>query len=68
MELAMSAAVLKEELADIQEIYLEMGPGKAQHMLTSRSTIQQQLYDLFELHTYAPAGKAATLSLHTADA
>ena len=63
----LSAAVLKQELTDIQEIYLQMTPTTLHRLLTTRSTIQQQLYDLFHLDQYAPNNGATTLPLHIAN-
>ncbi len=66
-QLGMSAQVLKQELADIQEIYLQMNPTTIHRVLTTRSTIQQQLYALFDLKKHAPERDSTTLPLHTAN-
>ncbi len=42
-QLGMSALVLKQALTDIQEIYLQINPTTLHRVLTTRSTIQQQL-------------------------
>ncbi|PSR22498.1 MAG: hypothetical protein C7B45_06670 [Sulfobacillus acidophilus] len=67
-QLGMSALVLKQELTDIQEIYLQMNATTLHRVLTTRSTIQQQLYDLFDLNQYAPQKDLTALPLHTANA
>ncbi len=66
-QLGMSALVLKQELTDIQEISLQMSPTTRHRVLTTRSTIQQQLYDLFDLDKYAPEKDSTALPLHTAN-
>ena len=64
--LTMSPAVLKTELEDIQQIYLEMSATTIQRVLTTRSTIQQRLFTLFGLNRYAPQSSAA-VPLHLAN-
>ncbi len=64
--LTMSPAVLKTELEDIQQIYLEMSATTIQRVLTTRSTIQQQLFTVFDLNRYAPQSSAA-VPLHLAN-
>ena len=61
--LTMSPAVLKTELEDIQEIYLEMTPTTIQRVLTTRSTVQEQLFTLFGLDRYTPQDSAVPLHL-----
>lgn len=58
-ELVMSPAVMKTELEDLQEIYLEMNPTTIQRVLTTPSTIQQKLFKLFDLDRYAPKESGA---------
>ena len=55
----MSPAVMKTELEDLQEIYLEMNPTTIQRVLTTPSTIQQKLFKLFDLDRYAPKESGA---------
>jgi transposase len=45
----MSPRVLKEELADLQEITMVLDSNSADIQITARSTIQQRLWDLFNL-------------------
>jgi transposase len=45
----MSPAVLKEELADLQEVVMIYDQKHAETKITSRSSIQQRLWELFEL-------------------
>lgn len=47
--LRMSAAVLKQELIDLQEVLIIYNEHQADMKITQRSTIQQQLWDLFDL-------------------
>jgi hypothetical protein len=47
----MSPRVLKEELADLQEITLVYDTHCADIQITARSSIQQRLWDLFDLST-----------------
>lgn len=47
--LRMSAAVLKEELTDLQEILLIYDEKHADRKITRRSSIQQRLWQLFDL-------------------
>jgi transposase len=47
--LRMSAAVLKEELTDLQEILLIYDEKHADRKISRRSSIQQRLWDLFDL-------------------
>jgi len=49
--LRMSPRVLKEELADLQEITLVYDANFADIQITARSSIQQRLWDLFGLST-----------------
>ena len=49
--LRMSPRVLKEELADLQEITLVYDTHRADIQITARSSIQQRLWDLFDLST-----------------
>ena len=64
-ELHMSPDVLRTELADIEAIYLEMAPGHIRRVLTQRSTIQQQIFDILGLGRYEPSRTSATVPLHT---
>ena len=64
--LTMSPTVLKTELEDIQQIYLEMSTTTIQRVLTTQSTIQQQLFTVFDLNRYAPQNSAA-VPLHLAN-
>lgn len=45
----MSPAVLKEELSDLQEVIMVYDQKHAETKVTSRSSIQQRLWELFEL-------------------
>ncbi len=54
----MSPAVPQTECEDIQEIYLEMTSTTIQQILTTRSTVQQQLFTLFGLDRYTPQDSA----------
>ncbi len=56
--LGMSNAVLREELADIHQIILLYSPTRALQKLTRMSSIQQNLFELFNLAAYAPTGRA----------
>lgn len=47
--LRMSPAVLKQELADIREVILIYEQNRVLRQVSSRSTVQQQLFDLFGL-------------------
>ena len=47
--LRMSAAVLKEELTDLKESVIIYSEQHAVRKITSRSTVQQRLWDLFKL-------------------
>ena len=47
--LRMSAVVLKEELTDLQEILLMYDEHHADRKITQRSSIQQRLWDIFDL-------------------
>lgn len=47
--LRMSPAVLKEELADLREIIMVYDPRTAETKVSARSSIQQRLWDLFDL-------------------
>lgn len=49
--LRMSAAVLKEELTDLQDILMIYDEKHADRKITRRSSIQQRLWDLFDLDT-----------------
>ena len=64
-ELHMSPDVLRRELADIEAIYLEMAPGHIRRVLTQRSTVQQQIFDILGLGRYEPSRTTATVPLHT---
>ena len=45
----MSPAVLKKELTDLQEVIMIYDQKHAETKVTSRSSIQQRLWELFEL-------------------
>ena len=47
--LRMSPAVLKEELSDLQEIVMVYDTHTAESQITQRSSVQQRLWDLFDL-------------------
>jgi len=47
--LAMSPAVLKEELSDLKEILMVYDPHTAHTQISQRSSIQQRLWKLFDL-------------------
>ncbi len=47
--LQMSAPVLKQELADLKEVVMICGPDNAAREITHRSTVQDNLWKLFEL-------------------
>lgn len=47
--LRMSPAVLKEELSDLREIVMVYDPRTAETKISARSTVQQRLWDLFQL-------------------
>lgn len=49
--LGMSAHVLKEELSDLREIVMVYEGHRAEMKISHRSSIQQQLWDLFDLAT-----------------
>ena len=50
-DLEMSANVLKEELSDLKQVIMIYSDQKAQIQITHRGTVQQKLWDLFELGT-----------------
>jgi transposase len=50
--LAMSPAVLKEELCDLKEIIMVYDANKAETQISQRSSIQQRLWKLFGLGTF----------------
>lgn len=52
--LRMSNEVLRNELADIVEVILIYSLAHVQKQLSSMSTIQRQLFEIFELSRYAP--------------
>lgn len=52
--LRMSNEVLRNELADIVEVVLVYSLAQVQKQLSSMSTIQRQLFEIFELNRYAP--------------
>lgn len=52
--LSMSWNMLKTELADLDEVIVVYLDLRSVRLITERSTIQQRLYDLFELEVYAP--------------
>ena len=45
----MSPAVLKEELTDLREITMIYEDNTAQRLISRRSSVQQKLWDLFQL-------------------
>ena len=47
--LTMSPAVLKEELTDLREITMIYEDNTAQRLISRRSSVQQKLWDLFQL-------------------
>jgi transposase len=47
--LKMSAAVLKEELTDLREMTMIYDDNTAQRVISQRSSVQQKLWDLFQL-------------------
>ena len=49
--LKMSPAVLKQELMDLQEIISVYDENTAQRKISSRSTVQQKLWNIFKLDT-----------------
>lgn len=49
--LKMSASVLKQELDDLKEVILLYSSRKAERKITRRSTVQAELWKLFELDT-----------------
>jgi transposase len=49
--LKMSAAVLKQELDDLKEVVMIYSPQKAERKITRRSSVQTQLWNLFDLDT-----------------
>ena len=49
--LKMSAAVLKQELDDLKEVVMIYSPQKAERKITRRSSVQAQLWNLFDLDT-----------------
>jgi len=49
--LHMSADVLKQELSDLKEVIMVHDASQAVRKVTSRSTIQQRLWELFDLGT-----------------
>lgn len=52
--LEMSNGVLKQELSDIVEVAMVYSISHVEKQLTSMSTIQKRLFDIFHLHKYAP--------------
>jgi len=64
-ELHLSPDVLRTELADIEAVYLEMAPGHIRRVLTQRSTVQQQIFDILGLGRYESSRASATVPLHT---
>ena len=64
--LHMSNAVLRQELADIREVAILYSLAQVEKRLTEMSTIQQQLFDLFDLGRYTHRRAATTLSLRGA--
>lgn len=53
-DLVMSWNTLKAELSDLDEVIVIYPELHSVRIITERSTIQQRLYDLFELDRYAP--------------
>lgn len=49
--LRMSAAVIKEELKDLRQVVMIYDANNAETKITSRSSIQQRLWNLFDLGT-----------------
>jgi hypothetical protein len=47
--LRMSPAVLKEELTDLREITMIYEDNTAQRLISRRSSVQQKLWNLFQL-------------------
>ncbi len=47
--LKMSPVVLKEELKDMKEIIMIYGKDRAEKQISQRSSIQQKLWELFDL-------------------
>ena len=62
--LRMSPRVLKEELADLQEITMVFDTTCADIQITARSSIQQRLWDLFNLGTVENALTGHNPSAH----
>jgi len=48
-DLEMSANVLKEELSDLKQVIMIYSDQKAQTQITHRGSVQQKLWDLFDL-------------------
>ena len=49
--LVMSGRVLKEELVDLKEVVMIYDDKSAEVKISSRSLVQQRLWDLFDLGT-----------------
>ena len=49
----LSAHVLKDELADLEQTLLIYPDKRTTTVFTERSTIQQKLWDIFELQSFA---------------
>ena len=47
----MSASVLKQELTDLKEITLIYDSNSAQTLISNRSSVQQRLWEIFDLGT-----------------
>lgn len=61
--LGMSNAVLRQELADIREVVIVYSLAQIEKRITEMSTIQQRLFELFDLGRYTHPRTTTTLSL-----
>ena len=55
-DICMSPKLLVEELQDITMVVMAYSVKKAIKKVSSRSTVQDRLFDLFDLQKYAPSG------------
>ncbi len=48
------ADTIRRTLCEVDLVTLEMAPGRTRHLVTQRSTVQQQLFDALELSQFVP--------------
>ena len=51
IRVSVSANVLKEELSDLKQVIMIYSDERARTQITHRSSVQQRLWDLFDLGT-----------------